>query len=557
MTKVIAEEELSRANIAIRDCLKDVRRSPQNRAKELVELLENESDLKSKFQHADPSVKEYTSNEDNYSAFCHAYVQYLFKRFIVGSENLEIMLAVFGYLPEYSMIESVDERRAKYLKDVYGPRHPRKRKKGDSPRTLSIKEDKILSNLVEVLTEVIVKQGGKLDLVEDVLAGLRSSGADTKQPDKVAIKEDTPNNSIPDGTEGSSTETDLPPSSDSKEGSEDIPATGADTISSTPPGQKAGKTPPHQPKVEPKVQRFSWYHRTNNTNKTIGSHNKIVFIENFMVNIQSHLLAITCSVILLIGLGIFSVSHFTGLSNKNTGENTNPEVLVPGQIIQIQNIIVGDDALDRVLEYVSSDPSLVTVTPNGLLVVQEGQPGEFIRDVDVTMRGESGATETKTYTVDLSQEGYDLPEDDVNDYTPSFRVEQRMRLVGTEEWLNCVEDAEPGDKVEVRISYTNVSNETQYDVMVKDILPNNLRYIFGTTALTNFSNTWTNYGQDSLFTTGINIGRYDPGASAYVDFTAEVIGNGLPEGSNTLVNWSQCCVDQVTLQDYAAVQLYM
>lgn len=132
-----------------------------------------------------------------------------------------------------------------------------------------------------------------------------------------------------------------------------------------------------------------------------------------------------------------------------------------------------------------------------------------------------------------------------------------MRLAGTEEWLNCVEDAKPGDKIEVRIQYINIGDETQRNVMIKDILPNNLRYIFGTTVLTNGSGTLPDFGQDALFTTGVNIGHYKPGINAYIDFTAEVIGNGLPEGSNTLVSWSQCCVNQVTLQDYAAVQLYM
>lgn len=137
-----------------------------------------------------------------------------------------------------------------------------------------------------------------------------------------------------------------------------------------------------------------------------------------------------------------------------------------------------------------------------------------------------------------------------------FRVEHRVRLVGTAEWKRDINDVKIGDRLEYRIRYTNTSSNIQRNVMIKDILPKNIRYISGSTVFINGSNILRNFGQDSLFTTGVNIGHYESGANALVDFSAEIIDNDLPNGSCTLVNWSQCCVDDVTLQDYSTVTLY-
>lgn len=142
-------------------------------------------------------------------------------------------------------------------------------------------------------------------------------------------------------------------------------------------------------------------------------------------------------------------------------------------------------------------------------------------------------------------------------FDTEYRVEQRVRLAGTTEWLNHIDDVKVGDMLEFRIQYRNISeDDVQENVMIRDILPDNLRYLSGTTTLTNSNDTWTDYGQDSLFTTGVNIGHYAAGANALVDFTAEVVDNNLQNGSNTLVNWSQCGVGQKTIQDYASVTVY-
>lgn len=95
--------------------------------------------------------------------------------------------------------------------------------------------------------------------------------------------------------------------------------------------------------------------------------------------------------------------------------------------------------------------------------------------------------------------------------------------------------------------------------MIKDILPASLRYVPGTTKVYNSVNRdGISIKEDYIVTDkAINIGNYKPGANAYVRFTAEVIGDNLQEGSNTLVNWAQGSVNGRTIQDFAAVTVHV
>lgn len=140
-------------------------------------------------------------------------------------------------------------------------------------------------------------------------------------------------------------------------------------------------------------------------------------------------------------------------------------------------------------------------------------------------------------------------------FDTDYTVEVKTRLAGTTgpgTWDTQV-DANIGDEIEIQIQYRNISEETQENVMIKDILPSNLEYVAGSTLLYNSKYDGASVDQDSIVTTGINIGNYAPGANAYIRFTAKVVDVNLSDGSNTLVNWAQCGVGQTTLQDYAAV----
>ncbi len=142
-------------------------------------------------------------------------------------------------------------------------------------------------------------------------------------------------------------------------------------------------------------------------------------------------------------------------------------------------------------------------------------------------------------------------------FDTSYTIEQKVRIAGESGWNNYV-NSKVGDKVEFQIQYKNTSDDAdpQNNVMIKDILPKNLRYVPGSTKLYNGNHpNGASVDQDTLVTTGINIGSYAKNANAFVRFTAEVIDEDLAEGSNTLVNWAQGGVGSKTIQDYASVML--
>ena len=137
--------------------------------------------------------------------------------------------------------------------------------------------------------------------------------------------------------------------------------------------------------------------------------------------------------------------------------------------------------------------------------------------------------------------------------TDDFTVETQVRLAGEKEWKESV-DAKVGDKVEFQIKYTNTSNKQQDNVVIKDILPSNLRYVAGSTKIknTNLPNGDT-LDHDYLVTDGQKVGNYGPGANVRLMFTAEVVDDNLACGKNTLVNWAQAGVGDTTIQDEARV----
>ena len=140
-------------------------------------------------------------------------------------------------------------------------------------------------------------------------------------------------------------------------------------------------------------------------------------------------------------------------------------------------------------------------------------------------------------------------------FDSEYTVEAKTRLAGAtgpSPWSTQVE-ANIGDEVEIQIQYRNTSEETQENVMIKNILPSNLEYVAGSTLIYNVKYDGASIDQDSIVTTGINIGNYAAGANAYIRFTAKIVDTDLVNGSNTLVNWTQCGIGQITLQDYAAV----
>lgn len=142
-----------------------------------------------------------------------------------------------------------------------------------------------------------------------------------------------------------------------------------------------------------------------------------------------------------------------------------------------------------------------------------------------------------------------------------YTVEKKVRKLGDEEWSEVV-DAEIGDQVEFQIEYSNTGTETQNDVMIRDVLPGNLKYVPGTTKLYNATYPqWATLTPDGdIVTRGVNIGSYvgsadgQNGGNAYIRFTAEVVDTDLACGENFIYNWGQASYGNTLNEDSAMVR---
>lgn len=135
-----------------------------------------------------------------------------------------------------------------------------------------------------------------------------------------------------------------------------------------------------------------------------------------------------------------------------------------------------------------------------------------------------------------------------------FTVEKQVHKLGEKKWAKNISGLKAGDKVEYRIAYRNTSSHAVKNVMIKDIMPANMAYVPGTTALYNASTkgTWKTV-KDGVVAGGINIGDYNPNGNAYLRFTAQVVDKSLVCGTTKVVNWAQAGVGNKTKQDSADV----
>ena len=135
----------------------------------------------------------------------------------------------------------------------------------------------------------------------------------------------------------------------------------------------------------------------------------------------------------------------------------------------------------------------------------------------------------------------------------TMRLSLAARLQGTFYWPEAVY-ANIGDEVEFQITYRNLASGTGTDIMIRDILPDNMEYVSGSTVLYN-----SNYQDgvsvidDTVATEGINIGSYASTGNAYVRFSAKVVDNNLTDGLNQLVNWASATVDNEVYKDDASI----
>lgn len=231
-------------------------------------------------------------------------------------------------------------------------------------------------------------------------------------------------------------------------------------------------------------------------------------------------------------------------------------ILKPGDIAQLPVAVLPLKAQNAPLSYISDNTNIVTVSNKGFVTAQGCDQGVSFQTAEITIQAESGATATKCITVQNEISSSNPSAIEIDDFKPDFTIEQKVRLAGTKEWKTNV-NAEVGDKVEFQVEYKNIGkNQRHTDVMIKDVIADNLQYVPGSTILYNANHpNGAVYNEDTLTTTGVNIGNYQTNGNAFVRFTAIVVDKSLEYGSNTLVNWIKGTDENVALQDYATVMV--
>lgn len=133
------------------------------------------------------------------------------------------------------------------------------------------------------------------------------------------------------------------------------------------------------------------------------------------------------------------------------------------------------------------------------------------------------------------------------------KLSKTVRLKGTKGWNESVE-AKVGDEVEYQIEYQNLSADQVDNVMIRDILPDGMEYVKGSTVLYNSNyQSGVKVVEDTVTTSGINIGSYAARGNAYVRFTAKVVSKDIACGKSQLVNWASATVNSVVFKDDASV----
>lgn len=134
----------------------------------------------------------------------------------------------------------------------------------------------------------------------------------------------------------------------------------------------------------------------------------------------------------------------------------------------------------------------------------------------------------------------------------STAIQKTVRKEGEKDWKESV-DAEVGDKVEFQIHYKNLNASTVENVMIRDSLPNNLKYVEGSAKLLNASHP-EGLAYNDPTVAAVNVGNYKVNGDAYLRFTAEVVDKDLAcNTTNQLVNWAKVSVNGYALQDSAQV----
>lgn len=136
-----------------------------------------------------------------------------------------------------------------------------------------------------------------------------------------------------------------------------------------------------------------------------------------------------------------------------------------------------------------------------------------------------------------------------------FNIQKTVRINGSaDKTFKESVDVKAGDKVDYQIYFKNIGGTQLKDVVIKDILPKNVKYVDGTSKLYNSSTNGIKSIADGITKGGAIIGGYMPNGDAYLMFTAQVANSeDLACGVNTLTNVAKATTSNGSKEDTAIV----
>jgi uncharacterized repeat protein (TIGR01451 family) len=136
---------------------------------------------------------------------------------------------------------------------------------------------------------------------------------------------------------------------------------------------------------------------------------------------------------------------------------------------------------------------------------------------------------------------------------PNYTIEKKVSKHGANKWVENYE-AKPGETVDYLINYKNTGDSQLDNVVIKDMLPNHIKYVKGSSVLGNSHHPNGIKTDDGVTVKGLNVGSYKPGANAWIIFSAKVAGKDkLPCGKTNLNNVARVTVNDSYKEDNAHV----
>lgn len=120
---------------------------------------------------------------------------------------------------------------------------------------------------------------------------------------------------------------------------------------------------------------------------------------------------------------------------------------------------------------------------------------------------------------------------------PNFTITKQVSKHGESKWQDKIV-AKLGERVDYLISYKNTGSTQQDNVVAKDALPKGMTYVSSSTILANGLAPKGIAQADGLTTSGLKIGSYAPGATAYIKLSATVSEQLDKCGPNDLINYA-------------------